>query len=75
MLPGLSPVCGRPIVARFDNTHMSLDGGQLALCDVELRLGLAARLGGCIIDPRAPGRAQHSLDDDPHPHVDDRCRL
>jgi len=63
MLLDLSPVCDRPIVARFDNTHMSLDGGLLALCDVELRLELAARLGGCIIDPRAPlqWRASGSL--------------
>ena len=44
-LPGLSPVCGKPIVARFDAAHMSSDGGLLALREVEQRLGIAQRLG------------------------------
>jgi hypothetical protein len=26
-LPGLSPVCGKPIVARFDGGRLSSDGG------------------------------------------------
>ncbi len=47
MLPGLSPICGRSILARFDSPHMSSDGGLLALREVELRLGIAARLTGC----------------------------
>ncbi len=63
MLPGLSPICGRSIVARFDSPHMSSDGGLLALREVELRLGIATRLAGCISDPRTPGRVQHGLDD------------
>jgi len=63
MLPGLSPVRGRAIVARFDGPHMSSDGGLLALREVELRLGIAKRLAGCIADRRAPGRVLHGLDD------------
>ena len=31
VLPGLSPICGRPIEARFDGGLMSSDGGLLVL--------------------------------------------
>jgi hypothetical protein len=60
-LPGLSPVAGKPIIARFDGGSLSSDGGLLALREVEARLGVAVRLAGCIDDPRAPERIQHSL--------------
>ena len=63
MLPGLSPVCGKAIVARFDGACMSSDGGLLALREVEQRLDIASRLAGCIRDPRAPGRVMHGLDE------------
>jgi hypothetical protein len=62
-LPGLSPVCGKTIVARFDGASMSSDGGLLALREVERRLGIASRLAACISDPRAPGRVRHGLDE------------
>jgi hypothetical protein len=62
-LPGLSPVCGKPIVARFDAAHISSDGGLLALREVEQRLGIAQRLAACIGDPRAPERVMHGLDE------------
>ena len=32
ILPGLSPIRGKPIEARFDGALMSSDGGLLALC-------------------------------------------
>jgi hypothetical protein len=60
-LPGLSPVAGKPLVARFDGGHLSSDGGLLALREVERRLGLADRLAACIDDPRSPERIQHAL--------------
>src|SRR3954468_17118096 len=63
MLPGLSPVHGRAIVARFDATRMSSDGGLLALREVEQRLAIASRLAACIRDPRAPERVRHELDE------------
>jgi hypothetical protein len=63
MLPGLSPVCGKPIVARFDTAHLCSDGGLLALREVENRLGIARRLAACIDDPRAPEKITHSLDE------------
>jgi hypothetical protein len=62
-LPGLSSVCGRTIVARFDGACMSSDGGLLALREVERRLDIASRLAACTRDPRAPGRVVHALDE------------
>ena len=63
ILPGLSPVCGRAIEARFDATLMSSDGGLLMLRQIEQRLKLAPRLAGCIRDPRTPERIAHGLDE------------
>jgi len=63
MLPGLSPVCGKVIVARFDGASMSSDGGLLALREVEQRLEIAQRLADCIHDPRDPSRVIHGLDE------------
>ena len=41
VLPGLSPVGGKAVVARFDGGCMSSDGGLLALREVEQRLSTA----------------------------------
>jgi hypothetical protein len=60
-LPGLSPVCDKPIVARFDGGRLSSDGGILLLAEVERRLGIADRLARCIEDPRAPDQIRHGL--------------
>ena len=62
-LPGLSPVAGKPIVARFDGGLLSSDGGLLALREIEQRLGIAARVAGCIADPRVPEQVTHQLDE------------
>jgi hypothetical protein len=63
MLPGLSPVSGKAIVARFDGACMSSDGGLLALREIEQRLAIASRLAACIRDPRDPSRVVHGLDE------------
>ena len=63
MLPGLSPVRGKAIEARFDGACMSSDGGLLALGEVEQRLAIASRLAACIPDPRDPSRLVHGLDE------------
>ena len=60
-LPGLSPVAGKSIVARFDGGLLSSDGGILALREAEQRLRVADRLAGCIEDPRAPDQITHTL--------------
>ena len=43
ILPGLSPICGRQIEARFDDALMSSDDGLLVLREVEQRLVLPRR--------------------------------
>ena len=62
-LPGLSPVGGKPVVARFDGGHLSSDGGLLMLREVEQRLDVAGRLATCLADPRDPKRVVHGLDE------------
>lgn len=60
-LPGLSPVCGKPVLARFDGGRLSSGGGVLLLAEVERRLNLAERLAACLEDPRTPERIVHGL--------------
>src|SRR6202047_1926090 len=60
-LPGLSPVQGKAVVARFDGGRLSSEGGLLVLREVERRLGLADRLALCLKDPRAPEKVVHGL--------------
>jgi|SRR5215207_4420845 len=62
-LPGLSPICGHPIIARFDGGQLSSDGGVLALREIESRLGIADRLAACVADPHAAGRVVHGIAD------------
>ena len=62
-LPGLSPVCGKRIVAQFDGGRMSSDGGIVLLRAAEQHLGVAGRLASCLKDPRAPELVTHSLSD------------
>jgi hypothetical protein len=62
-LPGLSPVGGKSVIARFDGGHMSSDGGLLVLREVEQRLDVAGRLAACLTDPRDPDRVVHGLDE------------
>jgi len=62
-LPGLSPVGGKPVIARFDGGHLSSDGGLLVLREVEQRLDVAGRLAACLTDPRDPERIVHGLDE------------
>jgi len=60
-LPGLSPVQGKAVVARFDGGRLSSEGGLLALREIERRLGLADRLAACLKDPRMPEKIVHRL--------------
>jgi hypothetical protein len=60
-LPGLSPVCGNTIVAKFDGGLLSSDAGILVLREVEQRLRIADRLAACTVDPRAPELITHTL--------------
>ena len=62
-LPGLSPVAGKAIIARFDGGQISSDAGVLVLREVEQRLGVAECLAACVDDPRLPERVRHSVAD------------
>ncbi len=62
-LPGLSPVAGKSIVARFNGGQISSDAGVLVLREVEQRLGVAECLAACIDDPRLPERVRHGVAD------------
>jgi hypothetical protein len=62
-LPGLSPVSGKTVVAKFDGGLLSSDGGILVLREIEQRLRVADRLAACVQDPRLPDQITHSLAD------------
>src|SRR3954471_440283 len=62
-LPGLSPVSGKAVVAKFDGGLLSSDGGVLGLPEGQQRLRVADRLAACIKDPRAPDQITHTLAD------------
>jgi hypothetical protein len=62
ILPGLSPVAGKSVVAKFDGGRLSSDGGLLLVREVEHRLRVAER-AACIKDPRVPDQVTHSLAD------------
>src|ERR1700678_1817457 len=62
-LPGLSPVAGKSVVAKFDGGLLSSDGGILVLREIEKRLRIADRLASCIDDPRDPDQITHRLAD------------
>lgn len=60
-LPGLSPVAGKSIVARFDGGQLSSDAGVLVLREIEQRLGIAEQLATCLDDPRSQAQVIHGL--------------
>jgi hypothetical protein len=62
-LPGLSPVAGKELCARFDGGRLSSDGGVLLLREVEQGLGLADLLASCMKDERDPSSTTHSQAD------------
>ena len=60
-LPGLSPVGGKELCARFDGGRLSSDGGVLLLREIERGLGVADGLASCLKDERDPACIRHSL--------------
>ena len=61
VLPGLSPVAGRPVRAAFDGGRLTSDAGVLVLAEIERRLGIAERLARCLADPRDSERVHHTI--------------
>ncbi|MBT3770588.1 MAG: IS1380 family transposase [Rhodospirillaceae bacterium] len=62
-LPGLSPVAGKELFARFDGGRLSSDGGVVLLREIEHGLGLADVLASCMTDERDPSSTRHSQAD------------
>ncbi len=62
-LPGLSPVAGKELCARFDDRRLSSDGGVLLLAGIERRLGIAALLASRVSDARDPASTTHGYAD------------
>lgn len=62
-LSGLTAVCGKDVVARFDGGRLSSDGGVVLLRELEARFGLAATLAGCLPDRRDPAQVSHDMAD------------
>jgi hypothetical protein len=62
-LPGLSPVAGKELHARFDGGRLSSDGGVLLLREIENGLGLADLLSSGMKDERDPLSTTHTQAD------------
>jgi Transposase DDE domain group 1 len=60
LFPNLSR---RPVVAKFNQRHGSSDGGAILLKACDERLELTQRLAGCVVDPRQPGKIEHTIRD------------
>ena len=60
ILPGLSPVCGLDIHARFNGGAMTSNGGALLLREAGRGLDLTKVLARCIRDARDPAKVIHS---------------
>jgi len=59
----LPAVARKKVSVAFDGGMLSSDAGVLVLRDVERRLGMAARLAGCIRDRRNASRIDHRLEE------------
>jgi len=52
-----------PLVATFDQSHASSDGGAVLLPAAERRYGLIDGFARCLVDDRQPGQVRHTLED------------
>lgn len=53
----------KPLVATFDQSHASSDGGAILLKAAEARYGLINGFARCLVDDRQPGKVRHTLAD------------
>jgi hypothetical protein len=60
LLPGLPPVAGKSLTAKFDAGRLSSDGGVIVLREAAMRLGLAEAITAPLVDHRDPSRVQYS---------------
>jgi len=52
----------RPVIAKFDQSQGSSDGGAVLLKAADQELGLIAALADCLQDDRQAGKVRHELD-------------
>ncbi len=62
-LSGLTAVCGKDVLARFDGGRLSSDGGVLLLRELEARFALAETLAGCLPHRRDAALVRHQIAD------------
>lgn len=53
----------RQVVARFDGSRLTTDGGSLLLRQADRKIGLLRRLASCFRDGRQPDRVEHNLEE------------
>jgi hypothetical protein len=53
----------RQVVARFDGSRLTTDGGALLLRQADRKIGLLRRLASCLRDGRQPDRVEHNLEE------------
>lgn len=53
----------KPVVARFDQTHASTDGGLVLLKAVDDRLHMTDQLAHCLVDHRDSDKIRHTVRD------------
>ena len=51
----------RPVLARFDHSHSSSNGGAVLLKALDDGLGLSESLGSCLADGRQASKVRHSI--------------
>ena len=56
-----SDLCGKPLLAKFDQRHGSSDGGTILLKAADRRLSLTERLIEAIEDRRQGGKIRHAI--------------
>ena len=60
LFPG---IFNRPVVAKFDQSQSSSDGGAVLLKAADRELGLTAALAACLKDDRQAAKIDHELDE------------
>src|SRR6058998_2065601 len=75
----------KPVMATFDQSHASSDGGAILLKAAEARYGLIDGFARCLVDDRQTGKVRHTLEDllaqriyglaCGHPDANDAARL
>ena len=53
----------RQVIARFDGSRLTTDGGALLLRQADRKIGLLRRLASCFRDGRQPDRVEHNLEE------------